>query len=239
MKWMQKFGVILSILPCFSLAYVDQTVYPAGYSGYVDQTVYPAGYYPPTDGERIITGTYLTGAAGYASINWQDSANPLFFNYSSNAGGGTAYGFAVGYRYRTWLALEGGWYKLPTVQGLGFANIFTPPLLANISLASWFGYIWAKFLINIVHYFYLDISLGGAFRSFQLIPQQYFLNANPGYYSLTAGLGFQWDMTQNSMLFFKYFFIPSNPGFAVQSRNCISAPSVNLFVVGLGYKFSV
>ncbi len=196
---------------------------------------------PEVKQQRVISGTFIAGEMAHAMVNWEAFGPSPFTSYSVNSTGGLSYGFTVGYRFYPYFSLDGGFYKLPTVRGNGFANL-APTTLTNIGVVSWFGYVLGRFYLSagIVDYLYITLGAGITYRSIQPKPNQFFSNPAAYYYAPIFSVGLEYDVAQDWLLFFKYYYIPEyNRDLSAQPTKFFNTPNVNLFVFGIGYKFSI
>lgn len=202
-------------------------------------------------------GFYLEGNVGFSFRNWRDDGlfqdylvsaqgGPVFGSMSNDQNGATA-GADLGYQFNDFVALETGWYYLPTLD-------YTVPLgntvdVGNtLSIFSWLFYLGGKLMVPIypntfvfgkiaVAYITNRASFSGEFSNAVSAVQ---LPTNGNYWAPLFATGieynFRWHWLVNAQyIFVKDFYHTPLGG----SPNRIPSPNTNLFTVGIGYKFAI
>ena len=204
---------------------------------------------------RFQNSLYLEGHLGYAVSDWSDfNANTLIgasgaSNYTptSNGNGGFTGGLDLGYNFTHNIALESGWFYLPTVNVAGTGNAIggqTIPGSSTGDVASWALYLAAKLSVPVMDSLGLYGKLGVSYRhlTYSGISSLLSTVSGTGYYwspIFAAGL----EYTLNTWLFgAQYAYIPAESG--TNNANATygapdAAPQANLITAFVGYKFNI
>jgi opacity protein-like surface antigen len=195
----------------------------------------------PDDGPAwIFSGAYVTAAYGVAIMNWAKYERRIFVSFRSRGRSGHAFGFTMGYRFYPFFELEGGFFKMPTVNGVGHTNADPTFRIEKIGVVTWFGYVAGKFLIRLFGHVYLDVGTGVTYRRTEPKPSELFSNARAYNYTFLMTGGLEWYIGQNWEIYTSYFFVPGyNRDIGLQPTKRFNNPPIHLFVAGLGYKFSI
>ncbi len=224
---------LFKLFLCAVLATFSMTLFAAG-SASKDHSA-------PIAAQR--SGVYVDLSAGYAAVDWKDFGIGSFNGFSitrgifkGNGTGGFSFGFDVGYQINNIMALDIGWYYLPTVKG--YSNIFISN--PSLKLDSWMAYLALKLIVPLSKHFDLWGKLGFGYRSLDWRGEA---TALPGfgdrdvdYFSGVFGAGLQYWLDQNWSLSAQYLYMLSHTSGAQISRR---APSANIIVGSVAYIFSV
>ncbi|MCB1827959.1 MAG: outer membrane beta-barrel protein [Coxiellaceae bacterium] len=198
----------------------------------------------PAPEPEVDAGVYVDLSVGYAAVNWAgfgqgafDAYNPVVVgNVTHNRRGGVTAGFDVGYQINRYVAVEGGWYYLPSVHG----NSDIVPGLTDLKLKTWLAYLGLKFMVRMSDSFDFFIKAGGAYRKQNFtgtaISVAGFGDASVNYVSGIVGAGLQWWLDDNWSLSAQYLYMLGRTNGTEVSRR---APGANLMVASVGYMFGV
>lgn len=186
-------------------------------------------------------GFYVEGDVAYAAINWADSSviaftePPFVLPLPRGLRSGFAGGLDVGYQFNPHWAVELGSYNLPTVKLLQLTTPPNAPIL--LSYRSWLMYLTAKMMVPVASYVCLFFKAGPGYR--KVTRTRALVRTVKAYYwAPLFGVGAQFYLTESVMISLQYermagYQRPVTP----TSTDRLNAPSVNLVVAALGYKF--
>jgi len=208
------------------------------------------------------SGIYVDVDAGWVQSNWSNfwggglNTAPMVAggrgtgSVTSNARSGFTWGGDLGYQFNRHFSAELGWYKLPTAAG-SQGLVIPMAGFAGLQIRSWALYFAGKISVPV----YDDIDLFGkaglAWRnlsysgtSMSLPGVTNILGRTGHYWAPFLGFGGQWWITPEWSVNVQYLHIPAytrnaNVGMAVGVDIKNQAPSANLVVGGVGYKFAV
>ena len=246
----------LLVLSAASLAMVGAT---AAMAGGPDHMAMPSA-------AAFENSVYVDGHGGFALSNWRNfnannvmgpvatsSFSPLAPNSTSHGRGYWTGGVDLGYNLVQHIAVEAGWFHLPTVTGGSTRNNIgaTGAQTGTAAIKSWFAYAAARLNVPFV---WDDLELFGkvgvAYRSLSYALSSptvamTSITGNGHYWAPVFGVGTQY--TWGDWLFGgQYMFLPSNSSVNLSGTVTANtfgapnaAPSVNLFTLFVGYKFAV
>lgn len=200
---------------------------------------------PDTAPAPSYAGIYVEGNAGYALRNWlgDRSTDFSFFHQrdslsgTSNAHGGFSGGIDVGYQFNQYFSAEAGWMYLPQVKGT-FHNVIdltTGNILApfSVKITSGFAYAAGKGTLPIYDNTYVFGKLGVAYiynRSSSIHG-----SSHSKFWKPMWAAGVQYYLNPNLSMNVQYMSVAGYHGTSTTTK--FATPDVNLFTVGLGYKF--
>lgn len=202
---------------------------------------------------------YVEGHVGYVVSKWStfnsndvigNSATSLFSPTSSKNHGWTG-GADLGYNITQNIAVEGGWFYLPKVEGstTGHAVHSSAVATGTATVKSWFAYTAAKFSVPfVVDGLDLFGKLGVAYRSLKYSTSvtstdSVLLNVigNGHYWAPVFGAGIQYNWG-SWLVGAQYMYLPGNSSVNNNNTNFgapNAAPEVHMGTAFLGYKFEV
>lgn len=198
------------------------------------------GVEPP---QPIYSGIYLEGDIGYAGVNWHNYAfaPPNFGSFGSsgtiNTFGGFTFGSDLGYQFNQFIALEVGWFYIPTVRGT----------FDDITMTAKGGVAYGDGKLSVPVYsdtLYLFAKAGAAYRYTRLTSNSpVFFNGtlipiNGNYWSAIFGAGVQYYFYGQGSVHMEYLRVGGYETIITPPTiNRLNVPQANVLLVGIGYKF--
>jgi len=190
-------------------------------------------------------GIYAEAQAGYAFRNWGNTALSPFSNdftdltSTSGTTGGLTYGGDLGFKLNKFLAVEGGWYSLPSSKGSGggFGNLTT---IAG-EITSWLAYGAIRVSAPITKKILVFMKIGASYNDNQadgsgaIASQGTALATNSTYWSFIVGLGAKYKIFDNLDISFQALYVPGNNSV---SSSSFTTPDTCLMTGGVGYTFN-
>jgi len=194
-------------------------------------------------------GYYVEGHLGYARQNYADhikwSGTSVITRNGNNARGGFAAGVDAGYKINRNVAIELGWFHLPSV------NVRATTDTTNSYLKSWVLYLAGKYMMplpwmNSTDWFF---KAGVAYRRAELDASAASrLTANGGVAKtkssfvrpmFATGLDYSFSDTWSGVMQYAYFMGARNSfPFVTANTGAMSTVAANVFTLGLAYKFT-
>ena len=230
---------IKKVLVCSVMSAVAFSVTNAIAGGATQETTVPVAN----------TGYYVDGNLGYASQDYYDSqswannggafAGGVRHNNNNDVFGGFSAGVDAGYEVNRHVAIELGWFYLPSVNVM-------PSTVSAQYLTSWELYLAAKYRVPlpVVSKTNVFFKLGVGYRNASLPSNAivaYGVNNDISNYVrpvFAAGLDYAFNQYWTGIFQYAYFMGAAN-SFPLIAKNAGSLGTVpaNVFTLGLGYRF--
>lgn len=173
---------------------------------------------------------------GYAYHPWQYSFGSFGEGESWNNGnGGFAYGLDIGYSFYRYLGIEAAYYRLPTakLKNLGGNNYNFTTNTAYLALKGVFPIMNQLDVFAKLGFGYQNASVGSSFNQANGYKEN-------NYIGPMFGLGAEYVFSNNVTVDAQYLYLQGDiHNVEYASGRTQIVPNANLFLVGVGYRFSV
>lgn len=201
-----------------------------------------------------VSGFYLGANAGYARVDWENSAmwqdsgvTPVG---ATNGEGGFAFGFDLGYRWNHSWATELGWYQFSP------ATMHVANSALNTRYRSYAAYLTQNFIVPVgmMHNLSFVMKAGLGYRHVKIsgntetVFGANFVNDIQLYkWTPVFGIGFNYAFSNNWSFDGQYLWFPGGSfnGLGTDNvkqtsnYNANVVPAANLFTVGVNYMFAM
>lgn len=204
---------------------------------------------------------YVEGNVGYANHPWANNRTTTVglenqlgvLTNLSNINSGVTGGVDGGIQFTKFLALEGGWYYLPTASynrdrtvTLPVAQTtFTLPQGVQVDINSGLAYIAMKGMVPVYNRLEAFGKLGAGYAynhtnipvpASQVSSPTVYTSNHSNFWNALFAAGLQYTAPQNLTFNVQYTYVP---GYSQASTDHFITPAIQLVTFGLGYKFFV